>query len=113
MAVFQPVTELILSYNESNLKRAAGIAGDKEIANPTKLASAFLLQNRLCDAQNWANVKAAAFTFLIFSLGAANRRFLKSTRKPKWSNYAVGVKLDFLKLIVKPKHYNMVSNNLT
>ena len=52
MTVFpQPSTELILSYNAKSLKRAAGIAGASEIANPTKEASCFLLQNRLWVAQ--------------------------------------------------------------
>ena len=40
----QPSTELILSYKGSSLKRAAGIAGEREIAKPTKLANYFLLQ---------------------------------------------------------------------
>jgi hypothetical protein len=38
----------MLSYNGSNLNLAAGMAGDSEIARPTKLASYFLLQNRRC-----------------------------------------------------------------
>jgi hypothetical protein len=48
----QPGTELMLSYNANNLNLPAGIAGESEMAKPTKLASCFLLQNRLCDAQN-------------------------------------------------------------
>jgi hypothetical protein len=41
-----PYTELMLSYKARSLNLAAGIAGDKEIARPTKLASCFLLQKR-------------------------------------------------------------------
>jgi hypothetical protein len=103
----------MLSYKASNLNRAAGIAGDNEIASPTKLASCFLLQYRLCEAQNYANANAAARNFITFSRGAINWRALRSTRRPKWSNYAAGVKRDFLKLIVSPKHCRMVTNNLT
>ncbi len=50
--LFQLGLELILSYRANSLNRAAGIAGLKEIARPTKLASSFLLQYRLCLAQN-------------------------------------------------------------
>ena len=47
-----PGTELMESYNASNLKRAAGMAGESEMASPTKLASYFLLQYLRCSAQN-------------------------------------------------------------
>ena len=50
--LFQLGLDLILSYNANSLNLAAGIAGVKEIANPTKLARSFLLQYRLCFAQN-------------------------------------------------------------
>jgi hypothetical protein len=103
----------MLSYSASNLKRAAGMAGDNEMANPTKLASCFLLQYLLCEAQNYAKANAAARNFITFSRGAINYRDLRSTRRPKWSNYASGVKRDFLKLMVRPKHYKIVTNNLT
>jgi hypothetical protein len=42
----------MLSYSANNLNLAAGIAGLKDMANPTKLANRFLLQNLLCAAQN-------------------------------------------------------------
>lgn len=61
-----PSTELILSYKASNLNLAAGIAGDSEIASPTKLASYFLLQKRRCKAQNYANESAIARSFCTF-----------------------------------------------
>ena len=48
------------------------MAGDNEMANPTKLASCFLLQYRLCEAQNYAMAKAAARNFITFSRGAMN-----------------------------------------
>jgi hypothetical protein len=47
-----PSTEFILSYNAKSLNREAGIAGEREMANPTKLANYFLLQNRRWAAQN-------------------------------------------------------------
>lgn len=47
-----PSTELIPSYSANNLNLAAGIAGDKEMAKPTKLANYFLLQNLRCVEQN-------------------------------------------------------------
>jgi hypothetical protein len=50
--LFQLGLELILSYRAKSLNLAAGIAGLKEIASPTKLARTFLLQYRLCAAQN-------------------------------------------------------------
>ena len=109
----QPGTELILSYKASNLKRAAGMAGDNEMASPTKLASYFLLQYRLCKAQNCASASAEARNFNTFSRGAINWRALRSTRKPKWSNCAEGTNRDFLKFIVRPKHCNIVTSNLT
>jgi hypothetical protein len=59
----QPSTEFILSYKGSSLKRAAGIAGEREIAKPTKLANYFLLQNLRCLAQNYAKAKAAVRSF--------------------------------------------------
>jgi len=59
----QPATELILSYKANNLKRPAGIAGDKEIANPTKLANCFLLHQRRWAAQNCASYKAVVRSF--------------------------------------------------
>ena len=59
----QPSTELILSKSASNLNLDAGIAGDREIAKPTKLASYFLLQNRRCLAQKYAKFKATAQSF--------------------------------------------------
>jgi hypothetical protein len=48
----QPSTELIQSYKANSLNLAAGMAGDNEIANPTKLANCFLLQIRRWAAQN-------------------------------------------------------------
>ena len=79
----QPSTELMLSYKGNNLNLAAGIAGDREIAKPTKLANYFLLQNLRCFAQNYANAKAAARNFCTLGKGAENERVLRLTRKPK------------------------------
>ena len=100
----------MLSYKGNNLNLAAGIAGDREIAKPTKLANYFLLQNLRCFAQNYANAKAAARNFCTLGKGAENERVLRLTRKPKWSNDVAGYKRDFLLLIVRPKHSNTVSN---
>jgi hypothetical protein len=70
--LFQLGLELILSYKANNLNLAAGIAGLNDIANPTKLAKCFLLQKRLCYAQNYASCNAAARNFITFSRGAVN-----------------------------------------
>ena len=78
-----PGTELILSYSANNLNLPAGMAGDKDIAKPTKLASYFLLQNLLCYEQNCANYRAAARSFMTFSRGAAKSLLRRSTFKPK------------------------------
>jgi hypothetical protein len=59
------------------------MAGDNDIASPTKLASYFLLQYRLCEAQNYANYNAAARSFTTFSRGAMNYLLRRSTRSPK------------------------------
>jgi hypothetical protein len=59
------------------------MAGDKDIAKPTKLASYFLLQNLLCYEQNCANYNAAARSFMTFSRGAAKCLLRRSTFKPK------------------------------
>ena len=79
----QPSTELMLSYNASSLNLAAGIAGESDIANPTKLASCFLLQKRRCEAQNYAKDKAAARNFYTLASGAENERARKLKRRPK------------------------------
>ena len=113
VCLFQPETEFILSYKANNLNLAAGIAGDKAIAMPTKLASCFLLQYLRCWEAPCASFRAAALNFRTFSAGAKNWRLRRSTLKPKWSNYEAGTKLDFLLLIVSPKHYKIVNNNLT
>jgi hypothetical protein len=70
--LFQLGLELILSYKANNLNLAAGMAGLREIARPTKLASDFLLQYRLCLAQNCANCIAADRSLITFSRGATN-----------------------------------------
>ena len=75
--------ELILSYRAKSLNLAAGIAGLKEIASPTKLANNFLLQYRLCYAQNYAKCMAADLNFITFSRGATNYRARRSTPSPK------------------------------
>jgi hypothetical protein len=79
----QPGTEFILSYKAKSLNLPAGIAGDRDIAKPTKLASCFLLQNLLCLEQNYANYSAAARSFITFSRGAANCLLRRSTFSPK------------------------------
>jgi DMSO/TMAO reductase YedYZ heme-binding membrane subunit len=83
------------------------------MANPTKLANCFLLQNRRWAAQNYAKLRASLRSFCTFYNGAAKERSLKFTRRPRCSNYVAGVKLDFLVLIVSPKHYKMVTSSLT
>jgi hypothetical protein len=83
-------TELILSYSGNNLNLAAGIAGDSEIARPTKLASYFLLQKRRCYAQNYASASAAYLNFCTFGRGAEKARVFRLTRNPKWSNDVAG-----------------------
>jgi hypothetical protein len=88
--LLQLSTELMLSYNDNNLNLAAGIAGDSEIASPTKLASYFLLQKRRCFAQNCAKARAAYLNFCTFGKGAEKARVLKLTRNPKWSNDVAG-----------------------
>jgi hypothetical protein len=62
------------------------MAGESEIASPTKLASCFLLQYLRCEAQNYAKARAAARSFITFSRGAINCLLRKSTLRPKWSN---------------------------
>ena len=103
----------MLSYNGNNLNRAAGIAGEREIARPTKLASYFLLQNRRCFAQNSAKARACVRNFYSLGRGAEKERVRKLTRRPKWSNDVAGLRRDFLVLIVKPKHSRTLSSNLT
>ena len=106
----QPSTELILSYKGSSLKRAAGIAGEREIAKPTKLANYFLLQYLRWAAQNYAKAKAAVRNFYTLGKGAENSRVLRLTRNPKWSNAVAGCNLDFFVLIVSAKHSKIVKS---
>jgi hypothetical protein len=88
------------------------MAGESEIAKPTKLANYFLLQNLRWAAQNYAKAKAEERNFCTFGKGAENARVFKLTRKPKWSNCVEGCKRDFLVLMVRPKHSNTVKSNL-